>query len=556
MGWVSRQISGGREGGREGSWGKGWGWDWDWGWGCAMAVGFWEGASEALAETRVGVEDGGAVGQVVRAVAEYGCGEGVEEGRAGGWGDARFARGEARTYAAQYANLYMVRLASMRPGLVARVRQACPGVPVRELNAVGDKGPDEDGVVGDGSGECVVVGTVYKEMKLRFTILDEYSKERGGKSTRSLGDAHLARYTSDDDACVVEDMTGRTAVVAAAGGGPGPGAGRGMSAGPLDVQALATGSVVAVRGRVNAAGEFEVAQCWLPGPAPLPRALGRGARQGKLVCLVSGLGFGGAGDTPEAGLRRSLLVDWLTGHLGGPHEVARAAQVVRVVVVGNSVDAEEAAEGGGEAPVRKENAGAGGVPAKAGHPARELDMMLTQLCASAPVDIMPGVTDPASFALPQEPLHPCLFPSTARCTVAADGSPALHLCPNPHEFELDGVRFLGTSGQNVDDLYKYVSHTEDRVELMESTMRARHLCPTAPDTLACYPYTRMDPFVIKESPHVYFVGNQPAFGTALLKHDEGSGETRLVALPKFAATGEAVLVDLETLDARTVSFDV
>ena len=25
---------------------------------------------------------------------------------------------------------------------------------------------------------------------------------------------------------------------------------------------------------------------------------------------------------------------------------------------------------------------------------------------------------------------------------------------NPHEFSVDGVRFLGTSGQNVDDVYK------------------------------------------------------------------------------------------------------
>ena len=28
---------------------------------------------------------------------------------------------------------------------------------------------------------------------------------------------------------------------------------------------------------------------------------------------------------------------------------------------------------------------------------------------------------------------------------------------NPHEFSVDGVRFLGTSGQNVDDVYKCVT---------------------------------------------------------------------------------------------------
>ena len=513
-----------------------------------MGVGFRDEGEGCVGESGVG--EGCAVFE--RAVAAYGCGGGGEDeaGAAGGgggsrvpgagaagqgWGDARFSRGEARTYAAQYANVYMVRLATMRPWLVERVRSECPGVPVRDLNSVGDAGADAYGVVGDGSGDCVVVGTVYKEMKLRFTILDEYSKERGGKSTRSLGDAHLARYTSDDDACVVEDMTGRTAVV----NGPG---GQG-----LDVAALATGCVVAVRGRVNKAGEFEVARCWLPGLAPLPRPLGT-RKTGKLVCFVSGLGLGGVeGGTPEAALRRSLLVDWLTGHLGGGHEVERAAQVVRLVVAGNSVDAEEAASGD------KENEGRGGGD-KVGGPARELDMLLTQLCASLPVDLMPGATDPASLALPQEPLHPCLFPSTARCTY--NDAPALHLCPNPHEFEVDGVRFLGTGGQNVDDLYKYVSHTEDRVELMEATMRARHLCPTAPDTLACYPFTRIDPFVVRESPHVYFVGSQPSFGHKVLTHDDGKGQTRLVAVPRFDTTGEAVLLDLDTLDVRTISFDI
>jgi hypothetical protein len=43
-------------------------------------------------------------------------------------------------------------------------------------------------------------------------------------------------------------------------------------------------------------------------------------------------------------------------------------------------------------------------------------------------------------------------------------------------------RFLGTSGQNIDDLDKY-SEAEDRLDFMERTLLWRHLAPTAPDTL-------------------------------------------------------------------------
>lgn len=42
--------------------------------------------------------------------------------------------------------------------------------------------------------------------------------------------------------------------------------------------------------------------------------------------------------------------------------------------------------------------------------------------------------------------------------------------------------FLGTSGQNVDDLEKY-SEAKDKLEFMERTLRWRHLAPTAPNTL-------------------------------------------------------------------------
>lgn len=122
---------------------------------------------------------------------------------------------------------------------------------------------------------------------------------------------------------------------------------------------------------------------------------------------------------------------------------------------------------------------------------------------------------------------------------------------NPHEFELDGVRFLGTSGQPIDDLAKY-SEGDDRLDLMERTLAWRHLAPTAPDTLGCYPFTMEDPFIIETCPHVYYAGNQKKFASRLVKGSAGQ-QVRLICIPKFSETGAAVLVNIRTLECNLLT---
>ena len=87
---------------------------------------------------------------------------------------------------------------------------------------------------------------------------------------------------------------------------------------------------------------------------------------------------------------------------------------------------------------------------------------------------------------------------------------------NPHDFEVDGVSFLGTSGQNVEDIDRY-STDEDRLEMLDHVLQWGHLAPTAPDTLTAYSFKDKDPFVIESAPHVLFTGNQPEFKTKLVE---------------------------------------
>lgn len=121
------------------------------------------------------------------------------------------------------------------------------------------------------------------------------------------------------------------------------------------------------------------------------------------------------------------------------------------------------------------------------------------------------------------------------------------------------------SGQPLDDMFRYLpSPPVTRLSLAESTLRWRHIAPTAPDTLWCHPYFTTDPFILKETPDIYVVGNQPEFRTKLVmegtrdRGSDGKGKKRcrIVLVPGFKESGMLVLVNLRTLAVRTVSFAV
>ena len=48
-------------------------------------------------------------------------------------------------------------------------------------------------------------------------------------------------------------------------------------------------------------------------------------------------------------------------------------------------------------------------------------------------------------------------------------------------------RIAGTSGQTIDNMKQYMT-VEEPLTLLEMTLHLRHWAPTAPDTLAAYPF--------------------------------------------------------------------
>ena len=73
--------------------------------------------------------------------------------------------------------------------------------------------------------------------------------------------------------------------------------------------------------------------------------------------------------------------------------------------------------------------------------------------------------------------------------------------------------------------------------------------------LGSYPFQENDPFILRDCPHVYFVGNQPDFRTKVIEGPAGQS-VRIISVPKFKETGTLVLLDAETLDVECIRFKI
>lgn len=184
-------------------------------------------------------------------------------------------------------------------------------------------------------------------------------------------------------------------------------------------------------------------------------------------------------------------------------------------------------------------------------PTTFLDSLLSALLPSLPITIIPGSKDPTNNSLPQQGLHTALLPSSKLYP-----SPILDRGTNPWAGSIDGVQLLGSAGQNLDDVFRYVTG-RDRTLMATNLLRWRLIAPTAPDTLSAYPCKDDDPFLLSdnECPHVFFVGNQPRFETRVVEGSEGQRVT-IVLVPRFDVSGQLVELDLDSLECRLVGFGV
>ncbi|KAL2880961.1 DNA polymerase delta small subunit Cdc1 [Colletotrichum sp. CLE4] len=459
-----------------------------------------------------------------------------------------------RSYQQQYADVYFLRLTSIRPAVDAVAAEAWDGTVIG-----GEEARHVNRVLDVRQGElCWVTGTVYMDMALKPNILEDVSKDRWISAPISTD-----RYFSDEDkdTIMLEDDSGRIRLVGDI----------------LQSIHLVTGTIIGVMGSENANGELEVIDVKFPDIAPQPTRwtivnnpsedhdmsgnTPSQQRPSSKIAIVSGLSFSGT-DASHA-LELSLLQEYLLGEALSPATQSELTTISRLIIAGNSIDTTAAAaettnnnttsttNGSSKASTTNKKYG---YDASAYNPlpSQLFDDFLADLLPSLPVTLMPGTQDPANASYPQQPIHAAMFPRSRPYCAAPDAKEAgwFDTTTNPWEGEVDGWRVLGTGGQNVDDVFKYVD-SDDRLGMMEAMCRWRCSAPTAPDTLWAYPFQDDDPFVMKNAPHLFFVGCQPEFSTKVIEGGDGQ-QVRLITVPSFAETKELVLVDTETLEVSKV----
>lgn len=412
--------------------------------------------------------------------------------------------------------------------------------------------------------ETVIVGVVFRQMPSKPSILAQYDV-LSHELIPAPPPRSTTSYVGSKDTTYVEDEYGRCTLDLS-------------SLDPAQVSlAFATGFVLALKGyEDHSTGTFKVKAFASVGPAP--QKIVPELATDKYVCLVSCLSFG---KTSTESLPAELLLEFLLGNSGDEEEEATSAAIVQLIIAGNLVPHLEDTESGAAAVLQVHRPVKNGEKERVAGPIYEVDRFLSAVAATMPLAVMPGEADPVNFLMPQQPFHRCLLPGASR-------NDNLARVTNPFACRLDERLVLGTSGQNVSDLALYekdVGEMTDEIEgaksqpsgkktldILELMLRNRHMAPTCPDTLASYPYAEgNDPFVLEETPHLFFAGCQKEFACRVLKLSElqtpsstaesmdidGLGRekaVRLVSVPRFDETGWAVLVNLRTLDCTVREF--
>lgn len=379
--------------------------------------------------------------------------------------------------------------------------------------------PDDQVSNKKGRRNCIVIGTIFKRMKLQPDVVNELCK--GDFNVKV--EQYLGHYTSREDRLVLEDADESISLT-----------------GNINPHRFVTGVVVALLGHaIDEGSTFLVKDiCYaepnrlllydydheendndVGTPSPVTSMAGLGNdlaltnKQPIYLMVVSGLGF--HQDMKKRSLLTRALQDMIDFIWGGSkfEEDDRSSRVARILIAGDSLlesrlipDKEYSSQTVEDIAVKLKQSRqikpyTGSIQA-----VKHMDDFFAQLSKTINVDVMPGPSDPSSHLMPQQPFHPCMFPKSCMFST-------FNCITNPHHATYnDSVEIFATSGQNIDIVSKF-SGIADPIEVMKCHLLWGSCAPNAPDNLYSCPYEDEDPYVIDFIPELYIAGCQEHYRT-------------------------------------------
>uniref|UniRef100_A0A915PVC4 DNA polymerase alpha/delta/epsilon subunit B domain-containing protein n=1 Tax=Setaria digitata TaxID=48799 RepID=A0A915PVC4_9BILA len=388
-------------------------------------------------------------------------------------------------------------------------------------------------------GNVLIIGTIAKRVKLRPSILRDLAEEQlilpqPVAEDKLIGEEDFVEFEDDDQIVRL--------------------------AGDFDMDELATGCIIGLYGMQLGNDVFRVRQVIWPSKALQPSY--PILNDDRYVVFVSGFSFTGEVEKDAEKLfSLDLLQKWLCGLLPlSEKEREIVERVVRLVVAGESVAiTEQGKEFTTAARYLIKNEECPNVECVA-----RMDKFLSKIASMLEVDVMPGLGDPSTHLMPQQPIHRAVFP------MGSQHGKMLNLVTNPYQFSLEGVQIMGTSGELdrnfrcfsnlhalgecLSDLKRFTKKLSS-VELLSKILDWQHLAPTIPDTVDGFPFMDREPFIIDLFPHILFAANQLEASHAIVEY-EGNRRTLLLSVPSFTKTFSMVLVNLKNLEVIEHNFSI
>ncbi|OZC06589.1 DNA polymerase epsilon subunit B [Onchocerca flexuosa] len=370
-------------------------------------------------------------------------------------------------------------------------------------------------------GKVLVIGTIAKRVKLRPSILRNLAEEQlilpqPVAEDKLIGEEDFVEFEDDDQ---IVRLSGN-----------------------FDMDEFATGCVAGIYGMQLDNEIFQVNQIIWPSKAPQPTY--PVLNDDRYVAFVSGFSFTGQADKDaEKIFSIDLLQKWLCGSLPlFEKERDIVERIVRLVVAGESVAiTEQGREFTTAARYLIKNEECPNVECIA-----HMDKFLSKISSFLEVDVMPGLGDPSTYLMPQQPIHRAVF------QMGSKHGKMLNLATNPYHFSLEGVHIMGTSGECLSDLKRFTKKLNG-IALLSKILDWQHLAPTVPDTVDGFPFVDRDPFIIESFPHILFSANQLEVSHAVVEYEKNR-RTLLLSIPSFTKTFSMVLVNLRNLEVVEHNF--